>query len=89
MRIIGKRKIRSISNNASGELLKQGALFNDELHKLPTGQSMLLAKGIYRYSSHDEANRHWDDCIIEKIVRMPSDEYSRPATLNDLKKQFQ
>ena len=68
MRIIGKRKLRSVSSRASGALLKQGAMFNDELHKLPTGNSTFIPKGIYRYQSHEEANKHWEDCLIEGVV---------------------
>jgi len=69
MRIIGKRKLRTVSGTASGALLKQGALFNDELHKLPTGNETCMRKGVYHYRSHDEANRHWEACLIARMVR--------------------
>ena len=69
MRVIGKRKIRPISFKASGELLKQGAVFNDEMHGLPTGSTTGFPKGIYRYASFKEANEHWDDCLIERLAR--------------------
>jgi len=68
MRTVGKRKIRDISNKASGELLKQGALFNDEIHKLPTGKTTFMPKGIYRYPSHEEANKHWEKCLIKGMA---------------------
>ncbi len=68
MRTVGRRKIRPLSAKPSGELLKQGALFNDELHKLPTGTVLRMPKGVYRYRSHEEANAHWEACLIAGIV---------------------
>lgn len=68
MRLVGTRRIREITMHADGELLKEGALFNDEIHKLPTGKTMRFKKGIYRYKSHDEANQHQDACLIEQMV---------------------
>lgn len=62
------RKVRPISLEASGELLKQGALWNDEIHKLPTGQSTFFPKGVYRYKSHEEANNHWDECVAKGMA---------------------
>lgn len=69
MRMTGHRKIRPISLQASADLLRQGALFNDEIHQLPTGSTTFIPKGIYRYASHEQANRHWMECIVKGIVR--------------------
>ncbi len=69
MRIVGKRNIRMISKNASSQLLKQGVLFNDEIHKLPTGNTTYMPKGVYRYKSHEDANRHWEECLIKGIAK--------------------
>ncbi len=68
MRVIGSRKMPPISAHASGELLKRGALFNDEIHKLPTGNSTFIPRGTYRYATHEEANRHWEECMIAGIA---------------------
>jgi len=68
MRVTGKRKNRPITERAAGNLLKQGALFNDEMHKLPTGGTTYFPKGIYRYKTCEEANTHWDSCVIEGMV---------------------
>ena len=68
MRVIGKRKIRLITERASGDLLKQGAIFNDEIHRLPTGITTYFPKGIYRFKTCEEANTHWDSCLIEGLV---------------------
>ena len=69
MRILGKRKIRTVSNEASSFLLKEGALFNDEIHKLPTGNTTFIPKGIYRYKTQEEANQHWEDCLVSGIAQ--------------------
>lgn len=69
MRVVGKRQIRPISEKASGFLLKQGAVFNDEMHRLPTGTTTYFPKGIYRYKTNEEANAHWDSYLIEGIAR--------------------
>ena len=68
MRTVGKRSIRPISIRASGALLSQGAKFNDEIHYLPTGNTTYFPKGVYRYKTHDEASRHWDECMINGIA---------------------
>jgi len=68
MRVVGKRKIRPIVKRASGTLLKQGAVFNDEIHRLPTGTVTYFPKGIYRYKTNEEANAHWDLCLIEGMA---------------------
>ncbi|MDQ1362769.1 MAG: hypothetical protein QG652_629 [Pseudomonadota bacterium] len=68
MRTIGRRKQRELSVYASGEQLKQGALFNDEMHKLPTGQRTAMPKGVYRYATHEEANLHWLESLVKFMV---------------------
>ncbi len=72
MRTVGVRRTRTITMHADGILLKQGAQFNDELHKLPTGGSTYIRKGVYRYKSHEDANRHQDECVIERMVNNAS-----------------
>jgi len=69
MKVIGKRNSRSISDKASGSLLKEGANFNDEIHQLPTGNTTYFPKGIYRYKTHEEANIHWELFLVEGIAR--------------------
>lgn len=83
MRIVGRRKTRAITLHASAELLREGALFNDEIHRLPTGHTTYFPKGIYRYHSHEDANAHWVECVIHGIAQhAKKNEYSRPATLD-------
>ena len=68
MKTIGHRKIRPINNVATAASLLEGARFNDALHNLPTGNTTYFPKGIYRYSSHEEANNHWDEYVINGIA---------------------
>ena len=70
MRTVGHRKEAPITFAASAVLLAEGACFNDEIHRLPTGNSTFIPKGVYRYKSFDEANRHQQDCLINGMVRI-------------------
>jgi len=68
MRIVGKRNIRSISILPSGDLLKEGALFNDEVHKLPTGNTTYFPKGVFRYKSFEDAEAHFTEQVIKGMA---------------------
>ena len=63
MRTVGHRKERLISFSASAELLAEGARFNDEIHRLPTGNTSHIPKGVRRFMTHEEANRDQQDCL--------------------------
>jgi len=69
----GKRKMPGISLHASGELLARGCAFNDAIHLLPTGETTFFPRGVYRYKSHEEANRHFEQCVIEGMARLHRD----------------
>ena len=69
MRTVGRRQRHPITFSGSAALLVEGARFNDELRKLPTGNSTFIPKGVYRFKTHEEANRHAERCLIECIVR--------------------
>ncbi|HCI15036.1 MAG TPA: hypothetical protein DFK12_14125 [Gallionellaceae bacterium] len=55
MRTIGRRKERLITFSASAALLAEGARFNDEVHRLPSGNRTFIPKGVYRFKSFEEA----------------------------------
>ena len=62
MRQIGSRRERTMVMQASGMLLAEGARFSESIaHLSPT---TFVPKGIYRFRSHDEANRHAQDCLV-------------------------
>lgn len=69
MRTIGHRKAHPITFSASATLLAEGARFNDEIHRLPTGNTTFIPKGIFRFKTHEEANRHQLNCLVEAMVQ--------------------
>lgn len=70
MRTIGHRKERPITFSASAELLAEGARFNDEIHRLPTGNRTFIPKGIFRFKSHEDARRQQMNYLIEGMARI-------------------
>jgi len=68
MRTVGQRKQRAISYSASGALLAEGAHFNDEMHRLPTGETTFIPKGISRFKCHEDANQQQQDCLIRGMA---------------------
>ncbi|MCL4723819.1 MAG: hypothetical protein KJZ90_06075 [Rhodocyclaceae bacterium] len=69
MRTIGRRTAPPITFSASAELLAEGARFNDEIHRLPTGNRTFIPKGFYRFKNFEEANRYDLDCIVVSVVQ--------------------
>ncbi len=76
MRTVGCRKEHPITFHASAGLLEEGARFNDEIHRLPTGQATGIRKGVYRFKTHAEANQHQQDCVVDSMVRVAMDRCS-------------
>jgi hypothetical protein len=70
MRTIGRRKERPECLPASGALLAEGARFNDEMHRLPTGDKTFIPKGVYRFKTHEDACRHQLDCLARGMARV-------------------
>lgn len=70
MRTIGHRIERPITFSASAESLAEGARFNDEIHRLPTGNYSFIPKGIFRFKNHEEANRQQMDYLTEGMARI-------------------
>lgn len=70
MRTVGHRKERTITFSASGALLEEGARFNDELHRLPTGDKTFIPKGVFRFDRHEDANRQQQDCLVEGMAQI-------------------
>jgi hypothetical protein len=70
MKTVGWRKARPISMIASGALLLEGARFNDEMHRLPTGGVTFIPKGVYRFKTHEDAWRHQLDCLAGGMAKI-------------------
>lgn len=78
MRTVGRRKVRPVSLVASGELLVEGARFNDEIHRLPNGDTTFIPKGVHRFKTHEEAEQHRIDCIAEGMAQLALERAKRP-----------
>ena len=61
MRQVGLRREPVLVERASGLLLAEGARFNEAISRL--APTTFVPKGVYRFKSHDEANRHELDCL--------------------------
>lgn len=70
MRTVGKRRRPSLSIPGAGDLLAEGARFNDEIHRLPTGDRTFIRRGVYRFRTHEEANRHDLECIATGMAQI-------------------
>lgn len=73
MRTVGHRKERPITFSATTEMLLEGGRFNDEIHRLPSGSSSFVPKGVFRFKTHAEANQHQQDCLIAGMARLAKD----------------
>jgi hypothetical protein len=69
MKTAGRRTEPAIVFHASAALLRTGALFNDELQRIAGGCIRLIPKGVYRFKTHEEADKHWQQHSINEIVR--------------------
>ena len=70
MHTVGRRKEPPISFSASAALLVEGARFNEEIHRLPTGHTTHITKGLYRFKSLEEAGQHLQGCLVAGMVRI-------------------
>jgi hypothetical protein len=68
MRTVGHRQPLPISFAASATRLAEGAPFNDEIHRLPSGSDSFIPKGVYRFKTHAEANQHQMECIAKGMA---------------------
>lgn len=68
MRHIGRRQLPMLQPIADGALLAESAGHAATLARLgPVG---LMPKGVYRYKTHTEANRHQDACLAQAMARL-------------------
>ena len=72
MRMIGSKSGEVVlSGKASGDLLKQGAAFNESLQAFfPSGKTGYIPKGLYRFMTHAEANHHQEECLALHLARL-------------------
>ena len=68
MRSVGRRLEPRIAIRASGDLLGEGARFNESMARLSCAAH--VPKGVYRFASHEQANQHEQDCLVRAIARL-------------------
>jgi hypothetical protein len=71
MRTVGSRREQPLEAQASGALLAEGARFNESIARL--ARSTFVAKGVYRFKSHEEANRHELDCLAQGMAGLAAE----------------
>lgn len=89
MRKIGKAvpDEPQLADRPSGELLRRIALWNDELHKWPDAAAHCVPKGVYRFRTLDEADRHLEECRARRMAEIMAkreNERSRTAAQGDV-----
>jgi len=71
MRTVGQKIERPLSADASGELLREAAAFNEMLQNaFPFGGVGHFPKGVYRFSSHAEANKQDGICLAQHMAKI-------------------
>jgi hypothetical protein len=65
MRKIGHRQEAVLTYQASGTLLAEGFRISESLSAM--APSSFMPKGVYRYASHEAANRHQQDCLVRAM----------------------
>jgi hypothetical protein len=71
MRTVGQKIERPLSANASGELLREAAAFNEMLQNaFPLGKVGYIPKGVYRFTSHDAANKQDEVCLAQHMAKI-------------------
>jgi hypothetical protein len=67
---VGKRKEKTISWHASAEAFTEGVQFNESLQSLPSGGDTFIPKGVYFFKTHQEADKHRNECLIRGIAAL-------------------
>ena len=71
MKIVGRRRASAMTALASGALLAEGARFSESISHL--AKSTFVPKGIYRFKSHEAANRHAQDCLVSGMGKLAAE----------------
>jgi len=56
---------------ATGALLAEGARFNETISHL--AKTTFVPKGVYRFKSHEAANRHEQDCLVRGMGQLAAE----------------
>ena len=68
MKQVGSRREPPIALQASGAGLRDGARFSETVARL--AGIGFVPKGVYRFKSHEAANRHDLECLARAMARL-------------------
>ena len=68
MKTVGYRQEQPVHLHASGGELAQGARFSEAIGSL--SRLCFIPKGVTRFKTHDEANRHWDFWLAKGMATL-------------------
>jgi hypothetical protein len=68
MRTVGHRRERPLVMQGDGKLLAEGARFSEMISHLAV--STFIPKGVYRFHTHQDANRQQEDCLVTGLGRL-------------------
>jgi hypothetical protein len=71
MKKIGSRRQSVINERASGEALAEGARFSETIALLT--KSTFIPKGVYRFKTHEAANKHQQDCLALGMAQLAAE----------------
>lgn len=72
MRVVGRRSERRITFHASGESLREVARLIETSIRLSGGGSTFIPKGVYRFRTHEEADRQRAECLAAGMAMLVS-----------------
>jgi hypothetical protein len=71
MRTVGQKIEKPLSLNASGGLMREAAAFKEMLQNaFPSGKLGYVPKGIYRFASHEAANKQDEIFLAQHMAKI-------------------
>lgn len=68
---VGHRQERPIAMQGDGALLAEGARFSETIARL--AKSTFIPKGVYRFRSHQDANRQQEERLVQGLGRLAAE----------------
>jgi len=70
MKTVGQRREPDLSAPAAAGPREAAIRHNEAAHGLPGAGSTFIPKGVYRFKTLDEADRHRDACLARGMARL-------------------
>ena len=68
MKTVGHRIDPPLASEPSGELLSRSARAMEALRAFPGGDVAFIPKGVYRFRTLEDADRHWQECLARAMA---------------------